>query len=167
MGQALDLELIIALFGVNSINNLKWLRDYSLNQLDIFDYLMYLLVACSFALLASQHDDWWVIVLDGLIRKVDMKNELASLLPKEKEMPSVHKLHVNFESQWVWVDALVVVQHVSLQDLQHELPEWVVLFNLFLFGCHLLGEDYHDLQRYLSLLGLALGWVNLLKNTPD
>ena len=38
-----------------------------------------------------------------------MKNELASLLSKEEEMPSVHKLHVNLKSQWVRVDALVIM----------------------------------------------------------
>ena len=96
-----------------------------------------------------------------------MKNELASLLSKEKEMPSVHKLHVNLKSQRVRVDALVIVQHVSLKDLKHELPEWVVILHLFLFTCHLLGKDHHDLQRHLSFVGLAFGWIELLKNAPD
>lgn len=167
MGQALNLKLIVGLLWVNYINNLKRLRDYSLDQLIIFDYLVYFLVTSSFALLAGQHHDWWVIVLDSPVGKVDMKNKLASLLSKEKEMPSVDKLHVNLKSQWVWVDALVIVQHVSLKDLKHKLPERVVVWYLFLLTCHLLGKYHHDLQRHFSFVGLAFRWIDLLKNVPD
>ena len=59
------------------------------------------------------------------------------------------------------------MQHVSLKDLKHELSEWIVILHLFLFTCHLLGKDHHDLQRHFSFVGLALGWIDLLKNAPD
>lgn len=117
---------------MQNVCNLESLCYNCLNKLTIFDDLMNFFVARPFAFLARQHHDWGVDILNGSIREVNVKYELAPLLPEEKEMPSVHKFHINLKGQGVWVNARVVMKHVLLKDLEHELSKLVVIFQFLL-----------------------------------